>query len=179
MEEGVIASIAATFTSNICAKVKSPEKPNISIDVFVNKVTLIPGSSTNCPVAMILSQWPPLHIPQMANHVFLCVLLRFAYQSVSCPFLAPWIVRDLHIVNVNIGGPLPQAKSFTYRVNFHGYSYFWLIDFMQRIFWTFDTWFLFLCRFCWCILKFYLKFSKCATAPHPQFCSNFTKITSK
>ena len=56
MEEGVIASIAATFTSNICAEVKSPETPNISIDVLVNKVTLIPGSSTNCPVAMILSQ---------------------------------------------------------------------------------------------------------------------------
>ena len=56
MEEGVIASIAATFTSNICAEVKSPETPNISIDVLVNKVTLIPGSSTSCPVAMILSQ---------------------------------------------------------------------------------------------------------------------------
>ena len=134
MEEGVIASIAATFTSNICAKVKSPEKPNISIDVLVNKVTLIPGSSTSCPVAMILSQWPPLHIPQMANHVFVCVLLRFAYRSVSRPFLSPWIVRDLQIVNINIGGPLPQAKSFTYRVNFHGCSYFWLIYFMQRIF---------------------------------------------
>ena len=56
MEEGVIASIAATFTSNICAKVKSPEKPNISIDVLVTKVTRISGSSANCPMAMILSQ---------------------------------------------------------------------------------------------------------------------------
>ena len=56
MEEGVIASIAATFTTNICAEVKSLEKPNISIDVLVNKVTRISGSSTNCPVAIILPQ---------------------------------------------------------------------------------------------------------------------------
>ena len=52
---GVIASIASTFTDNICAEVKSLEKPNISIDVLVNKVTRISGSSVNCPVAKILS----------------------------------------------------------------------------------------------------------------------------
>ena len=41
MEEGVIASIAAKFTTNICAEVKSLEKPNIPNDVLVNKVTWI------------------------------------------------------------------------------------------------------------------------------------------